>query len=209
MNDAIRKAETLIEALGYIRQFRNRLIVIKLGGSAMEEPDALKATLRRRHLHGHRRPAADPRPRRRQADRPRDGRLRAEAAQGPGPALHRRRDAGHRGARPAQGDQRRHRDSRFAGSAAGPSGRTSDRCSCSSAKSCTLPGPDGQPIDLGRVGKVTRVDADLLARFLRGGDHSGHPVAGARRARRLAERQRRHRRRRRRRPAAGREAGAS
>src|SRR3954462_6001274 len=45
MDDAIRKAETLIEALSYIRQFRNRLIVIKLGGSAMEEPDALKATL--------------------------------------------------------------------------------------------------------------------------------------------------------------------
>src|SRR5437016_14659940 len=45
MDSAIRKAETLIEALSYIRQFRNRLIVIKLGGSAMEEPDALKATL--------------------------------------------------------------------------------------------------------------------------------------------------------------------
>ena len=45
MDQAIRKAETLIEALSYIRQFRNRLIVIKLGGSAMEEPDALKATL--------------------------------------------------------------------------------------------------------------------------------------------------------------------
>ena len=45
MDFAIRKAETLIEALSYIRQFRNRLIVIKLGGSAMEEPDALKATL--------------------------------------------------------------------------------------------------------------------------------------------------------------------
>src|SRR5438874_11828037 len=45
MDHAIRKAETLIEALSYIRQFRNRLIVIKLGGSAMEEPDALKATL--------------------------------------------------------------------------------------------------------------------------------------------------------------------
>src|SRR5262249_23103527 len=45
MDSAIRKAETLIEALSYIRQFRNRYIVIKLGGSAMEEPDALKATL--------------------------------------------------------------------------------------------------------------------------------------------------------------------
>src|SRR6516164_2507099 len=45
MDHAIRKAETLIEALSYIRQFRNRLIVIKLGGSAMEEPEALQATL--------------------------------------------------------------------------------------------------------------------------------------------------------------------
>src|SRR5258707_977755 len=45
MNEAIRKADVLIEALGYIRTFRNRLIVIKLGGSAMEEADALRATL--------------------------------------------------------------------------------------------------------------------------------------------------------------------
>src|SRR5438876_3499263 len=45
MNDAIRKAETLIEALSYIRNFRGRLTVIKLGGSATEEADALRATL--------------------------------------------------------------------------------------------------------------------------------------------------------------------
>ena len=45
MNDAIRKAEVLIEALPYIRTFRDRLTVIKLGGSAMEDPDALAATL--------------------------------------------------------------------------------------------------------------------------------------------------------------------
>ena len=45
MNDAIRKADVLIEALGYIRTFRNRLIVIKRGGSAMEDADALRATL--------------------------------------------------------------------------------------------------------------------------------------------------------------------
>src|SRR5919198_1452566 len=43
--EAIRKAETLIEALPYIRTFRGRLTVIKLGGSAMEDPDALRATL--------------------------------------------------------------------------------------------------------------------------------------------------------------------
>jgi acetylglutamate kinase len=45
MDDAIRKAEVLIEALSYIRNFRDRLIVIKLGGSAMEEAAALHATL--------------------------------------------------------------------------------------------------------------------------------------------------------------------
>src|SRR5262245_65197765 len=45
MDAAIRKAETLIEALGYIRTFRDRLTVIKLGGSAMENPDSLRATL--------------------------------------------------------------------------------------------------------------------------------------------------------------------
>src|SRR5947199_70175 len=45
MDAAIRKAETLIEALGYIRTFRDKVTVIKLGGSAMESPDALRATL--------------------------------------------------------------------------------------------------------------------------------------------------------------------
>ena len=45
MDDAIRKAEALVEALGYIRTFRDRLTVIKLGGSAMEDADALRATL--------------------------------------------------------------------------------------------------------------------------------------------------------------------
>jgi len=35
MKDAIEKAGILIEALGYIQGFRNRLVVIKLGGSAM------------------------------------------------------------------------------------------------------------------------------------------------------------------------------
>jgi acetylglutamate kinase len=33
----------------------------------------------------------------------------------------------------------------------------------------TLPGADGQPIDLGRVGKVTRIDADLLHDFCEAG----------------------------------------
>src|SRR3954462_715047 len=45
MDSAIRKAEALIEALSYIRQFHHRVIVIKLGGSAMEEASSLRATL--------------------------------------------------------------------------------------------------------------------------------------------------------------------
>src|SRR5215468_4030074 len=45
MDEAIRKADVLIEALSYIRTFRDRLTVIKLGGSAMEDSDILQATL--------------------------------------------------------------------------------------------------------------------------------------------------------------------
>src|SRR5438105_6403314 len=45
MDDAIRKADVLIEALSYIRTFRDRLTIIKLGGSAMEDSQVLQATL--------------------------------------------------------------------------------------------------------------------------------------------------------------------
>jgi acetylglutamate kinase len=45
MEEAIRKADVLIEALAHIRTFRDRRTVIKLGGSAMEDSDALRATL--------------------------------------------------------------------------------------------------------------------------------------------------------------------
>jgi acetylglutamate kinase len=43
--EAIRKADVLIEALGYIRQFHGKYTVIKLGGSVMESPEALRALL--------------------------------------------------------------------------------------------------------------------------------------------------------------------
>src|SRR5438105_5964920 len=45
MDAAITKAEILIEALSYIRKFRDKLTVIKLGGSAMEDAEALRSTL--------------------------------------------------------------------------------------------------------------------------------------------------------------------
>ena len=41
MEEAIRKARVLVEALGWIRRFRGKYIVIKLGGSALEERDAV------------------------------------------------------------------------------------------------------------------------------------------------------------------------
>ena len=45
MREAIEKADVLIEAMGWIRRFRDRVTVIKLGGSVMEDPDALRHTL--------------------------------------------------------------------------------------------------------------------------------------------------------------------
>jgi acetylglutamate kinase len=41
MQDAIQKADVLIEALGWIRRFRDKVTVIKLGGSVMENATAL------------------------------------------------------------------------------------------------------------------------------------------------------------------------
>ena len=41
MKEAIEKADVLIEALGWIRRFRDRITVIKLGGSIMDDPNAM------------------------------------------------------------------------------------------------------------------------------------------------------------------------
>lgn len=45
MQQAIEKADTLIEALGWIRQFRDKTTVIKLGGSVLGNEDALRHIL--------------------------------------------------------------------------------------------------------------------------------------------------------------------
>lgn len=45
MQEAIEKADTLIEALSWIRRFRDKITVIKLGGSVMEDEDALRHVL--------------------------------------------------------------------------------------------------------------------------------------------------------------------
>jgi acetylglutamate kinase len=45
LEEAIRKADVLIEALGWIRRFRDKVTVIKLGGSVLEDEDALRHML--------------------------------------------------------------------------------------------------------------------------------------------------------------------
>ncbi len=45
VQDAIKKVDILIEAMGWIRRFRDRVTVIKLGGSVMQDEDALRHIL--------------------------------------------------------------------------------------------------------------------------------------------------------------------
>lgn len=45
MDEAIQKAGVLIEALGWIRRFRDRHVVIKLGGSALENDETVRNLL--------------------------------------------------------------------------------------------------------------------------------------------------------------------
>ena len=45
LQDAIEKADVLIEAMGWIRRFRDKITVIKLGGSVMEDEEALRHLL--------------------------------------------------------------------------------------------------------------------------------------------------------------------
>jgi acetylglutamate kinase len=168
MNEAIRKADVLIEALSYIRRFRDRLTVIKLGGSAMEDSDVLQATLqdvifmetvglRPILVHG--------------GGKPID---RAMAASG----LQTRKIQGRRYTddetlaivvrvllQEINADivsRIRHLGGRAVGLHSGP-------LQCLFGERLSLPGSDGQPIDLGRVGRVTRVDCPLVEDFCAAG----------------------------------------
>lgn len=46
MQDLIKKANVLVEALPYIQKFRNSVMVIKFGGSSMEDPELVRSTMR-------------------------------------------------------------------------------------------------------------------------------------------------------------------
>jgi acetylglutamate kinase len=168
MDSAIRKAEALIEALNYIRQFHSRTIVIKLGGSAMEEPEALKATLqdvvfmatvglRPVLVHGGGKPidramaAAGLKPRKVQGRRFTDDAtlaivVRVLMEEINGEIELQIRQLGGRAVGPHMG-----------------------AVQYLTGKKLALPGPDGVPVDLGRVGEVTGVDVELIRDFCAAG----------------------------------------
>ena len=45
MQDVLRKAEVLVEALPYIQKFNKKVIVVKYGGSAMSNPELQKSVI--------------------------------------------------------------------------------------------------------------------------------------------------------------------
>lgn len=163
MEHAIRKAETLIEALSYIRKFRDRLTVIKLGGSAMEDAEALTATLqdvifmetvglRPILVHGGGKPIdramaqAGLKPRKVQGRRYTDERTLEIVV--------------HVLLKEINADIIR-QIKRLGGRAVG---LHTDSLQALYGQKLMLPGAGelGEPIDLGRVGEVSRVDRDLI-----------------------------------------------
>ncbi|HXG08603.1 MAG TPA: acetylglutamate kinase [Gemmataceae bacterium] len=164
MDAAIRKADVLIEALSYIRTFRDRLTVIKLGGSVMEDPDGLRALLqdvvfmetvgmRPILVHGGGKPidramaAAGLVPRKIQGRRYTDEATLAIVVR----VLREEINADIVA-------QIRQLGGRAVGLHTGP-------LQCLFGERLRLPGEDGQPIDLGYVGRVTRVDRPLIEDF--------------------------------------------
>lgn len=168
MDSAIRKAEVLIEALSYIRQFRDKLTVIKLGGSAMEDPDALRTTLQAvvfMETVG----------------------LRPILVHGGGKPIDRAMAA--MGLKPRKVQGRRYTDEEtlaivvrvlleeintgiekqiraLGGRAVGPHLGSIQYLR---GEKLSLAGEKGEPIDLGRVGSVSAVDVDLLRDFCAAG----------------------------------------
>jgi acetylglutamate kinase len=163
MDDAIRKADVLIEALSYIRNFRGRLTVIKLGGSAMEDADTLKAILQDVVFMA-------------------TVGMPAVVVHGAGKVIDRAMaDAG---LQPRKVQGRRYTDAetlqivvrvlqktctdieaeirRLGGRAVS---LHSGSLQCLFGERLTLPNPEGRPFDLGHVGRVTRVERDLISDF--------------------------------------------
>jgi acetylglutamate kinase len=163
--EAIRKADVLIEALGYIRKFHGRFTIIKLGGSVMEDPNALPALLVDvvfMQTVG----------------------MRPVIVHGGGKAIDAAMERAGLVPRKVQG--RRYTDeatleivarvlaeevnalivrhiNKFGGRATGLHHKSA--CQCLFGHRLSLAGPDGEPVDLGRVGEVSEVEAREIENF--------------------------------------------
>lgn len=161
MEEAIAKADTLIEALGWIRRFRDKITVIKLGGSVMEDDNALRHMLLDivfMETVG----------------------CRPVVVHGGGAAINKAMEAA--GLEPRWVQGRRYTDDatlaivervlgyetnerlaamveEFGGRAMPLNFRSTNVLY---GERITLPAPDGQTLDLGHVGRVTRVDRTVI-----------------------------------------------
>lgn len=161
MEEAIQKADVLIEALPWIRQFRGKITVIKLGGSVMENERAMAhllvdivfmETVGMRPVVVHGGGAAI-------------SRAMAEAGLQPR-FIHGRRYTDDATLKIVErvlagevNQQLVRRISQLGGRAEPLSFRTTNVLF---GERIRLPGEDGQPIDLGHVGEVTRVDRSTI-----------------------------------------------
>ncbi len=167
-DEAVRKADVLVEALGWIRQFRGRHVVIKLGGSAMEETEAVRNFLTDVIFMS-------------------TVGMRPVLVHGGGKAINAAMSQA--GIQPRFVQGRRYTDDetleivartlcgdicqglveeiiRQGGDARGLHYQT---VNCLRGRKLMLPGENGEPIDLGRVGEVTDIDRDLLLMTCREG----------------------------------------
>lgn len=159
--EAIRKADVLIEALGYIRKFHGRFTVIKLGGSVMEDPESLRALLvdvvfmqtvgmRPVVVHGGGKAITQAMER---------AGLQARWVQGRRYTDEATLDIVARVlAEEINADIERHIN-KFGGRSSGLHHKTHQ---CLYGQRLTLPGSHGEELDLGRVGEVTEVDVSPI-----------------------------------------------
>jgi len=161
LDQAIQKADTLIEALGWIRRFRDKITVIKLGGSVMEDEHALRHVLLDIVFMS-------------------TVGMRPVVVHGGGAAISRAMDEA--GIKPRFIQGRRYTDeqtlriveqvlaretnTRIAELIEQLGGRAMtlnfDSTNVLFGERLTLPGADGQPVDLGYVGRVTWVDHPVI-----------------------------------------------
>jgi len=155
--EAIRKADVLVAALGYMRKFHGRFTVVKVGGSVMEDPESLRALLvdvvfmqtvgmRPVIVHGGGKAITAAMEKAGLAPRWVKGRRYTDDAT---LAIVARVLA-----EEINGDIERHVN-KFGGRASGLHHNTHQ---CLYGRRLTIPGDDGEPLDLGRVGEVTEVD---------------------------------------------------